>query len=178
MPDESPPPRPGTPEANDLVIRDKGGDPVNLGTRMIERESYERVIEGLKLAADAAQHLAGLEPEAANLWRRVGSNLDQCRRISVQHAGLGLVIQENETRQKRGGDLMNYKPARARFREGLQQASGGMRQLATCFRNDIGWSRLAQQIEEMERAMLSPGLGGTGPQQAQRRIIVPPGYRQ
>lgn len=176
--DLSPPPRPGTPEANDLVIRDKGGDPVNLGTRMIERESYERVIEGLKLSADAAQHLAGMEPESAGMWRALSGKLDQCRRIAVQHAGLGLVIQEQETKRKRSGDLMDYKPARARFREGLQQASGGMRQLATCFRGELVWSQMAFAVEEIERSMLTPGLGGVVPNQAQRRIIVPPGYRQ
>ncbi len=178
MTDEtSPPPQPGTAAANDLVVRDKTGDPVNLGTRMTERESYERVIEGLKMSADAAQHLAGQEPESAGLWRKMSGNLDQCRRITVQKAGLGLVIKEQETRKKDGGDLMRYKPARARFREGLQQAAGGMRQLATCFRADLTWSHLAQQIEQIERSMMAPGLGGAMPP-ARRGLILPPGYRQ
>jgi hypothetical protein len=168
------PPIPGTLEANDLVVRDASGNPVPLGTRMIEKESYERIIEGLRMSSDAAQHLAGHEPDSAGAWRSISLKLDQCRRIAVQHAGLGLVIQENETKAKQGGDLMRYKPARQRFREGLQQASGGMRQLATCFRNDITWSAMARQIEDMERTM-----GGTMPSQGVKSgagLILPPGF--
>jgi len=178
-PDLTPPPLPGTREANDLVVRDASGDPVNpLGTRMIERESYERIIEGLRMASDAAQHLAAHEPESGGIWRKMSGNLDQCRRIAVQHAGLGLVIKEQETKRKDGGDVMRYKPARARFREGLQQAAGGMRQLATCFRQDLTWSQLARQIEEIERNMNLPGLGTTMAPARRPGLILPPGYRQ
>lgn len=178
--DNTPPPIPGTIEANDLVVRDKGGDPVSLGTKMTERESYERVIEGLKMAADAAQHLAGEEPESSGLWRGLSSRLDQVRRICVQMAGIGLTIRENETAVKHGGQTMGYKPARTRFREGLQQAGGGMRQLATCFRGDLTWSKVAGQVEEMERNMaMLPQLGGRGPgRRAQSRLILPPGFQQ
>jgi hypothetical protein len=48
MTDDSAPHIPGTFEANDLVFRGADGDPLPHanGTRMIEKESYERVIEG------------------------------------------------------------------------------------------------------------------------------------
>jgi hypothetical protein len=167
----------GAPSADDnnLVVRDKEGNPLALGTAMTERESYERVIEGLKLASDAAQHLSGHEPEAQLIWQGISRRLDACRRISVQHAGLGLVIKERPTADKIAGDLLRWKDARGRFREGLRQASGGMRQLATCFRNDVNWSRMAIQIEQMEQKMLQPGLG-----RPPRRspLILPPGYVQ
>lgn len=167
-------PRPGTLDANDLVHRDSSGDPVSSGTRMIERESYERLIEGLRMSADAAQHLSGHEPESAGMWRAISDKLDQVRRIAVQEAGLGLVIKERQTARKDGGDLMRYKPARARFREGLQQASGGARQLATCFRADLKWSLIARQLEELEQSSLRASVAAMAPQGR----IIRPDWRQ
>jgi hypothetical protein len=155
MTDESVPPIPGTPEANDLIVRGSDGDPVR-DPRMVamtERESYERVIEGLKMAADAAEHLARNEPENHGIWRRLASNLDQCRRISVQIAGLGLTIKERQTEEPRGSSSMPWRPARDRFREGCRQAAGGMRQLAICFRNDFAWSKMAKMLESMQAKM-------------------------
>lgn len=181
MTDDDKPPIPGSIEANDLVVRDSRGDPVLApdATRMIERESYERVIEGLRISADAAQHLAAREPQAAGLWRATSGKLDQVRRIAVQKAGLGLVLREQETRRKDGGDVMRYKDARARFREGLQQASGGARQLATCFRADIGWSTIGKLLEDIEQSMMLPGLGGLSPKATPASgLILPAGYRR
>jgi hypothetical protein len=177
MTDESPP-RPGTPEANDLVQRNESGDPKLSpeATRMIERESYERLIEGLRMSADAAQHMAARESESKGAWRALSHKLDQCRRIAVQEAGLGLVLREQETKAKDGGNVMPFKDARMRFREGLQQAAGGARQLAVCFRMDVKWSRIAMQIEQMEDSLNKSTLIGN--QVRRQGLILPEGYRQ
>lgn len=163
---------PETPDDADTkgIQVDRHGDPLLQGTRMLERESYERVIEGLKIAADACVHLIRREPENATRWRGICIRLDQCRRIAIQHAGIEDVIRAKETGQVIG-DGMAWKAARARFREGLVQAAGGMRQLATCFRMDLWWSRCATALENMERGIRTPKLARPHP-----RLILPPGY--
>ena len=65
---------------NNLVVRGQDGDPLPTGTKMIEVESYERVIEGLKMAADACAHLAKHEPLKASVWSEIAQILDKMRR--------------------------------------------------------------------------------------------------
>ena len=157
------------------IERGADGDPVRQGSLMIERQSYERVIEGLNIASDAAMHMLKQDPENGRQWRFLAGNLDKVRRACVQQAGLGLTMREKETAEVRG-DPMRWKLARQRFREGLIQAAGGMRQLATCFRGDLWWSTCATEIEKLElnirtpkRTPMLPGLGRSG-------LILPPGY--
>jgi hypothetical protein len=128
------------------------GDPLPRGTRMQERESYERVVEGLKIAADAAMHRAPHEPELTAVWRQLAANLDQVRRIAVQHAGIGLLARERPTEIIRG-DPMAWRASRDRFEDGLRQAAGGMRQLAVCFRGDVRWSQMANDVDAIGRKM-------------------------
>ena len=136
-------------DPNRGIELDRHGDPVRQGTLLTEKESYERVIEGLKMASDAAVHLAKAEPVYFDKWRGVASKLDQARRICVQHAGLGLTMKEKVTSDVTG-DPMPWRRARDRFRDGLVQASGGLRQLATCFRGELKWSKMAQSLEDLE----------------------------
>lgn len=138
--------------SNDLVIRGADGDPVPLGTRMLEKESYERVVEGLKIMADSAAHLAAAEPQARETWNGLCSRLDIARRIVVQRAGLTDVIKERQTNAVMRNPLP-WVVARNRFREGGRQAAGGLRQLATCHRGDFAFSQMAMQIEDMVRKL-------------------------
>jgi hypothetical protein len=153
---------------------DTNGDPIRQGSLMNERQSYERVIEGLKIASDAAMHLTKLEGRNGHQWRHIAGNLDQVRRICVQHAGLGLTLKERQTEEVRG-DPMGYKLSRDRFREGLIQAAGGMRQLATCHRGDFWWSKCATELEKLEYSIRNPKrqrlLGANG-----SPLILPPGF--
>jgi len=147
----------GTPDtSNDLVNLGQDGDPLALdkAVKMRERESYERIVEGLKIAADAAAHLKRSESEHAGMWDAQRRNLDQARRAAVQYAGIDDPVRQSETADPRGSAHMGWKEARERFREGLKQASGGMRQLATCFRGDVFWSLLAQQLEALEQKVM------------------------
>ena len=134
------------------IERGADGDPLPQGTRMIERDSYDRVIEGLRIASDAAMHLVKAEMANATQWRGLATKLDQCRKICVQHAGLGLVMKEKETVDVRG-DPMNWRWARDRFRYGIKQASGGCLQLAVCFRSDLWWSKMSAQLESLEQKL-------------------------
>lgn len=161
----------GSPAAppDNLLPTDAHGDPVLQGTKMIERDSYDRVIFGLRIAAEAAAHLVVIEDESANQWRLMSQNLDQARRICVQYAGLGLVIKEKPTNVLHGGRHMGWRQARDRFREGLIQASGGCRQLATCHRGDLWFSQMATSLEELERKIRNPLVM---PAQLRRLITV------
>lgn len=162
---------------NNLVVRGADGDPIPHpnGTRMIEKESYERVVEGLKMAADACVHLAKHETVKATLWIDIGQMLDKMRRDAVALAGNDLVMKQTETQQARGTPY-SWKKARERFLDGIRQATGGMRQLATCFRGDFTWSFMAQQLERHEknfRALLLGRPSATLPRPG--KLILPPG---
>ena len=165
-----PPVSPDEDDPNKGIQVDKHGDPLPQGTRMIERESYERVIEGLKIAADACQHLVAQFPAEAHNWRVWSLNLDQCRRICIQHAGIEDTITSKETVEMRG-EPMRYRQARDRLVEGLNQASGGCRQLATCFRMDYFWAKCATQLENMARKVRQPKLMRAG-----NPLLLPTGY--
>jgi hypothetical protein len=111
MTDELQPTIDGKPLAGDDKPRPEGievgadGDPVRQGSLMNERQSYERVIEGLKIASDAAMHLLKQEGDKPFDWRSIATKLDQARRIAVQYAGLGLVLREKQTEQVRGDPM-------------------------------------------------------------------------
>jgi hypothetical protein len=151
---------------------DASGDPIRQGTLMIERQSYERVIEGLKIAADACMHIAKREatPEGVDNRRRLALTLDQCRRICIQHAGIDDVIRSSPTQEVRGEPLA-FREARDRLIEGLTQASGGARQLATCFRIDLVWSRVAYQLETLVKNIRTPKRMRTP-----NPLLLPTGY--
>ena len=119
---------------------------------MIEKESYERVIEGLKIISDACAHLIKHEPDDAEIWRAYLIRFDQARRICVQYAGLGLAMKENETAEVRG-DPIPWKECRKRFLDGVVQAAGGCRQLATCHRGDLWWTHMADTLDDMARKL-------------------------
>jgi hypothetical protein len=151
---------------------DRHGDPLPQGTRMIEYESYERVIEGLKIAADACMHLAKRErtPEGVDNRRRLALTLDQCRRMCIRLAGIDDTVRANPTPEMRGEPLP-FREARDRLIGGLTQAAGGARQLATCFRIDLAWSRIASQLEDLIRKIRTPKL-----MRAPNPLLLPTGY--
>ena len=178
-----PPPIPGTPEANDLIVRGTDGDPLPDRTRltkMIEIESFERVIEGLKMSADACMHLAKLEPQDCETWKAIGLLLDKVRMQALQLGGIKIAFGAIETTDVRGAPY-GWRQARNRFLDGLRQATGGMRQLATCFRADFQWALMAQELERREErfkavlykhnAKLDAGL-----MKPMRALILPEGF--
>jgi hypothetical protein len=127
----------------------KDGEIIPQGSRMIEKESYERIIEGTKMAADAASRLARMEAEHIEYWHGWVRRMDAVRKIAIGLAGLGLAIQFQATRPSWGGEAGDWTSARAMFRDGLKQAAGGCRQMATCHRSDFTWSRMAYDLEDV-----------------------------
>jgi hypothetical protein len=138
---------------NALVLLNQEGDPLPdvRGSLMIERQAYERVIEGLKMCADACAHLARQEPQHGETWMSIARMLDGIRRQACQLAGLEATSTQRETQGARGNPY-GWRRARDRFLDGLKQATGGMRQLATCFRGELQWSIMAQGLERREES--------------------------
>lgn len=165
-------------EEEGLVVRGDDGDPLPEGTRMFEGDSYERLIDGLKIAADAASHLIHTESEHGDYWRKWRQNLDGIRKIAVSYAGREIAVNVHETKDIEGGKLMPWKEGRERFREGLKQASGGARQLATCHRLDMTWSTLSTQLELISTKAM--GMIQQKARQARRNglLWVPDSYQQ
>ena len=159
-----------------LIETDANGDPIRQGTLMDERQSYERVIEGLKMVSDSCAHLIRHEPLKAEYWRGFMTRMDQARRICVQYAGLGLTMKEKETSELRG-DPLPWKMCRQRFLEGVEQAAGGCRQLATCHRGDLWWSQMATTLDDLARKLHA--MRKAAVRQAVKQapaLILPPGY--
>lgn len=143
--------------SNDLVVIDKDGNTESQGTRMIERESYECLIEGLRIAAEAAHLLGRKEPSAQKTFRLLALKLDQCRRACVQKAGLGLAMAQTETRHDLKDSGLSWRNERQRFREGLEKASGAAKQLAVYFRADMEWLFVSNMLETMtEKLKVTP----------------------
>jgi len=140
------------PEAEQKIEVDAHGDPVRQGTLMLEKESYERVIEGLRMVSDACAHLIKHEPESIKTWRAYMTRFDKARLICVKYAGLGLSMKEHETGEVRG-EPRPWKECRKRFLDGVVQAAGGCRQLATCHRGDLWWTTMANTLDEMARKL-------------------------
>ncbi len=135
---------------NNLVVKDDSGDIVqDNGTRMTERDSYERVIAGLRIGAEAAAHLIITDAEFADYWRRLCKTLDGLRRAAMSIAGLDLTMKFSETVEPRHA-FLPWRQARDRLHDGIKQAAGGMRQLAVSHRGDMVYSRMANDLESMQ----------------------------
>lgn len=152
-------PEPDEPETKGIE-RDKHGDPVLQGTRMIEKESYERVVEGLKMAADGSAHLAFAHRDIGELelgmkWANLAIMLDKIRLAAIDVAAIEDKSRFRGTDEIRR-DPMPFMRAVDRVNNGFKQAAGGMRQLATCFRADYRWSNMATMVENLERKTRAP----------------------
>lgn len=157
-------PEPDEPETKGIE-RDKHGDPVLQGTRMKERESYERVIDGLKIAAEAAAHMAFShhefgDAEAGIRRAKLAITLDKVRMRVVNLAGIEDRSRHHGTQEIRRNP-MTIIDAVKRFNYGIKQASGGASQMATCYRDDQISERLAmasvsRELADLERKTRTP----------------------
>ena len=159
-------------EPNDLVVRGDDGDPLPQGTRMIEKESYERVIDGTRMAAEACARLARMESEHFIYWNTFRGNLDNVRKIAMSISGLPSAPFK-ETAEFTLSDVGEWRAARNRFHEGIKQAAGGARQMATCHRSDLNWSRMAASLEQMVAKLSSITRGTVNKARASGKLWMP-----
>ena len=133
------------------VIEDAGeehaGEYESLGSRMLERDSYDVTIDGLRESAEGAAHLMVRREDPS--WGSVVTILDRIRLSVVKTGGLEMVSKEQQTREPEGAMVMSMLQAYERLFEGLKKAERGCRQLAVCHRMDLRWSMYATQFEKM-----------------------------
>lgn len=114
---------------------DRGQSVESQGSAMTERESLERVRECLKMASDAASHLAYHQND--HRWGIVCAMLDKIR------------ADGHETEIVHSSRMSLFE-AFNRHVEGLKQASAAARQVAVYHRVDEKWLKLAHAIEGMK----------------------------
>jgi hypothetical protein len=141
------------------------------GTLMRERESYERVIEGLKMASDGAQHLA--QSRQQGNWRTLANVFDKIRTAVARLGGMRTEgTDATPSQEKFNADHMGVHAAYDRVYRGLDMAAKGARQVATCHRGDLRWSVYASKIEVL-RDQCSKLIRM---KQSGSAFIMPPGY--
>jgi hypothetical protein len=163
---------------------DANGDFVRQGSLMGERQSYERVIDGLAIMAEAAAHIAQrsvlmagtiLKLREAAVDRRrklleIAVRLDAMRLMAVRRARLDEKVQKETNLTP--NPPMAWKEANRRFRFGAKQAEGGFAQLATCHRGELLWSQMAQGVKRLADQVTKPGV--TAPRRnPANKLILP-----
>ncbi len=129
------------------------------GILLTDRQSYERVIEGLKRAADAMRHRAAINHRGAGeSWNRLADKADKARQIAVVSSGFNRPEDGKPTERKFGGETLGLVDATLRISQGLKDAEAGCRQISNCHRSkgngskeEIGfrWLRLSMAIQQI-----------------------------
>lgn len=124
------------------------------GIAMAEVESLERVIEGLKSAADGARHL-GMYRNRDD-WSGIADRVDRMRSVAVQLSGNGN-INAAATSLVSIRNPMPIGEALKRYVYGLRQAAGGAKQMATYHRMSMEWlevNKALRLLEEKGKALM------------------------
>lgn len=139
------------PEVEEFVDTDQHPGDLNPfdapGSRMIEPDSYERIIEGLKLASDGCRHLAAWKDGPA--WNLLAVLFDKGRRQIAEMGGIEAPADSVESRKILGGIVMMPAEAAKRVYSGLTDAHDGCRQMATAHRMDLRWLGYANQFRDL-----------------------------
>lgn len=140
-------------EQNNLVVRDQNGDPLPdpKAVVMREKDSYERIRDGLHMAADGAKHCARQELVRFQMWMALAEKLDLLRKAACEMAGLSDRVERQSGEVI--GEGMGWLEGRKRFTEGLKQASGGCRQIGVVHRGDIAWLDMARKIDVLSQSV-------------------------
>lgn len=145
--------------------------PERLGIRMLEGDSIDRVIEGLKMAADGCLHLHYHRDNREDpLWQINASAFDALRTTCAQMARRR-ASDTTETADPRGA-RMPQGEAYQRVYEGLKMAGQAARQIATGHRGDLTWSKIARHLET-QRDRLSSLVRTRRIQAAAPSILLP-----
>lgn len=131
------------------------------GTEMRELESWERVIDGLKMAADGARHMARFR--FPDKWNTFASYLDSLRKAVIKDGGFDRPADATDSVQQFGGDGLSWAEAGRRIAEGIKMAASGADQIANCQRLDMRWVIYASKFRTLadagnKLAMLSSPL--------------------
>ena len=121
------------------------------GSIMREFESYERIVEGLKLASDGARNMVQFAPDEAkkDAWNKSASFFDQIRRAIVQDSGYNRLVDTQDSKQVFGGEGLTWSVANSRILTGLKDAEAGASQIALGQRLDLRWTRYANMLRSL-----------------------------
>lgn len=155
------------PPASPIAV-DAQGDPARQGSLMNEAQSYERVVDGLMIMAEAAAHMAQRDVNTREKLLKVAATLDVVRVTAVLRARIADKMRQRETNMT-PNPPMAWTVARKRFRDGARQAAGGFRQLATCHRGEILWTTMAIEVERLAHNVIRPAIARPDPP----RLILP-----
>ena len=117
------------------------------GSVMRELESWERIIEGLKMASEGAREMARWA--FPDKWNQFAMYLDSVRKAVIRDGGFDRPADAKESEQKFGGDRMPMVQACSRVFNGLKMAAAGADQIANCQRLDIRWVTYALRFREL-----------------------------
>jgi hypothetical protein len=129
------------------------------GSVMFEYESYERVVEGLKLASDGARNMARFRD--ADAWNMLAQYFDSLRKAIVQLAGLDRGADAKETTAKWGGEGISPSASMTRVTRGLKDAAAGSNQIAQAQRMDIRWLKYAGKFDDLRDKAQALALAGS-----------------
>lgn len=118
--------------------------PKTLGIRMLEGDSIDRVVDGLKMAGEGMMHLAHWRQDPT--WGVMARGLDALR---ITLARLARSRASDEILSKDPGGMGNMTAIQSyeRIFDGLTMASRASRQIATGHRGDLRWTKAANNLD-------------------------------
>ena len=147
------------------------------GSVMRELESWERIVDGMKMAADGARHVA--RHRSPDMWNKLALFLDTLRKAVITDGGFDRPEDAKETSAQWGGEGLSFTLAHRRLMDGLKMAAAGAEQIAQCQRMDLRWMRYAMQIRTMRDQAHKLALSGSplvteaGWRSLQSGLVVP-----
>ena len=114
------------------------------GSIMREMESWERIIDGLKMAADGCRHMARFR--FADKWNNFAQYLDSLRKAVIRDGGFDRPADATDSVQQFGGEGIPWTLASHRIADGLKMAAIGADQIAVCQRSDARWVTYASKF--------------------------------
>jgi hypothetical protein len=121
------------------------------GILMRELESYERIVDGTRRAADGARHRAYRNKDTRDAWDALADQIDQGRRIAVRLSGYNRMEDGNASERVLTGEGLSLVEATTRINTGLKDAASGARQIANGQRMSFEWLRLAMVYEHIAK---------------------------
>lgn len=123
-------------------LRDNGS------IRMLEADSYDVMVDGLKRAAIAARHVfVHLQGER---FIKLADMLDALRKNAVLRAGRGNLMDTLPTVMPERRDAMTRMAAYLQIKEGLDFASHGARQMGSGHRGEEFWVTFGWALKDLE----------------------------
>lgn len=130
------------------------------GTPMTEIESWERVIEGMKLASDGCRQMA--RRGNASDWNKMAEMMDAVRRAVIRDGGFDRPADAKPSEMVTGGPGISPSEAVSRIAKGLKMASAGARQISLGQRMDIRWTGYANAFDRLMNKAYALSLRTSG----------------